>query len=352
MFAALKKLLTSAPILVAPSWSKSFRCHTDASQDAFGGTLTQIDNEGRECVVVYFSKRLCSAEENYSANDRELFAMIYFLKRFSCYLEGTSFEPITDNQVLKNFFTKPHLSRREARWLDLFGQFVVNQVTLKSGRAHVLGDALSRIPCEPLLQVAEIYNTQTVGLHLPAGFKKLPYRCYVRSYFSGSVRQYGSQKVEDRTNRLIPSFHLRENCLYYKQKLCVPHKNDKDILTMAHDCTVSGNFGFSKTLNRLERFRWHNKLRNVRKYCQGCFTCQQAKDSRTKPLGEPQPLEILSRRWGSVATDFITNLPTTEQGYDSITTFVDRFTKRAHFVPSKRTDDAPQVAKAFFNTVF
>eukprot|EP00171_Calliarthron_tuberculosum_P007413 IDg7413t1 len=321
---------------------------------AVGGTLAQIDDEGRERVVAYFSKRLSPAEENYSANDRELLAMVYFLKRFRCYLEGSSFELITDNQVLKHFFTKPQLSRREAMWLDLFGHFGITQVTLKPGKAHVLGDALSRIPHGPLLQLAELSNMQMVDLHLPAGFADNYFTdATFGPFFRALKGNMLLEKVEkDRVARLLPLFELCDNRLYYKKKLCVPRNNVKDILKLAHDSTVSGHFGFSKTLHRLERFHWRNKLRDVKIYCQGCFPCQQGKDSRVKPLGEPQPLEIPDRRWGSIATDFITQLPLTERGHDAITTFVDRFTKRVHFVPSKGTDDALQAARSFFNTVF
>lgn len=123
---------------------------------AVGVTLAQFDDSGREHVVAYFSKRLSQAVENYSAIDRELQGMVYFLKSFRYYLEGSSFGLITDNQVLINFFTKPHLSRREARWLDHFGHFGIKQVKLKPGKAHVLADALSRIPHEPLPQLAEL----------------------------------------------------------------------------------------------------------------------------------------------------------------------------------------------------
>lgn len=71
-FTILKHALVTAPIMRAPDWSRPFRCHTDASQLAVGGTLSQLDNEGNERVLSYFSKRLSPAEENYSANDREL----------------------------------------------------------------------------------------------------------------------------------------------------------------------------------------------------------------------------------------------------------------------------------------
>lgn len=88
-----------------PNWDQPFRCHIDASALAVGGTLIQLDDDGYDRAVAYFSKRLNQAEENYRTNDRELLGLIYFLKQFRCYLEGTEFEVITNNQVLKNFFS-------------------------------------------------------------------------------------------------------------------------------------------------------------------------------------------------------------------------------------------------------
>ncbi len=66
--------------------------------------------------------------------------------RFRCYLEGHEFELLTDNQVLKYLFSKADLSRREARYLETIGNIGIFPITLKSGKVHVLGDALSKIP--------------------------------------------------------------------------------------------------------------------------------------------------------------------------------------------------------------
>lgn len=92
-------------------------------QTEVGGTLTQLDNLKQERVITYYSKRLNAGEEIYTSNARELVGMVYFLKRFRCYLEGSNFEVITDNQVLSHFLIEKNLSRREARWLDLPAQF-------------------------------------------------------------------------------------------------------------------------------------------------------------------------------------------------------------------------------------
>ncbi len=49
---------------------------------------------------------------------------------------------------------------------------------------------------------------------------------------------------------------------------------------------------------------------------------------------------------------FIVKLPKTKNGYDSITTYVDRLSRRVHFIPSKDSDTAVDVANAFFSNLF
>ena len=83
-FEALKQAITTAPILIAPDWKKPFQGHVDASEYGVGGTLTQLDDDGRERVIAFFSKKLSPAEQNYTANDRELLGLVYFLERFRC----------------------------------------------------------------------------------------------------------------------------------------------------------------------------------------------------------------------------------------------------------------------------
>ncbi len=48
--------------------------------------------------------------------------------------------------MLKNFFSKLELSRKEQRWLETLGNIGIFPINLKPGNIHVLGDALSRAP--------------------------------------------------------------------------------------------------------------------------------------------------------------------------------------------------------------
>ena len=50
-----------------------------------------------------------------------------------------------------------------------------------------------------------------------------------------------------------------------------------------------------------------------------------------------QPLSVPGWKWEEVSMDFISALPTSVKGYDSIWVIVDRLTKVARFIPV-RTD--------------
>lgn len=139
----------------------------------------------------------------------------------------------------------------------------------------------------------------------------------------------------------------------YKDKICVPRGCIRELLYEAHESRILGHFAFGKTLARLQGYHWKTKSRDVLPYCSGCLTCQQQKDYQNKKrFTDPNSLNVPTRRWGSLATDFIVKLPLTERGFDSITTWVDRLSRRVHFIPSHTTDTATDVASSFFGNIF
>ncbi|MDM1593498.1 RNase H-like domain-containing protein, partial [Escherichia coli] len=74
-FTQLKKILTSAPVLKLPDFTKEFEVVTDASGLALGGVLIQ---EGRP--LAYTSHKLKPYEANYATHDLELLAVVHCLK--------------------------------------------------------------------------------------------------------------------------------------------------------------------------------------------------------------------------------------------------------------------------------
>lgn len=173
-------------------------------------------------MVFYFSKGLSAAEESYSANDRELLGLIYFLQRFRCYIEGSEFEIFTDNQVLRYFFNKPNLSRREARWMEYLGQFGITKLTLVKGKVHVLGDVPSHAPhTQPNELALKNIAATSVQISLPEGFsKKYPEDITFREVFRYlNGEEMKNQISKERAPRLVKFFSLKENILYYDSKV-------------------------------------------------------------------------------------------------------------------------------------
>ena len=56
-------------------------------------------------------------------------------------------------------------------------------------------------------------------------------------------------------------------------------------------------------------------------------------------------------KWDKLSMDFITGLPRTRSGYDSIWVVVDRLTKVAHFIPVKTTYTSAKLAKIYMTRI-
>ena len=90
---------------------------------------------------------------------------------------------------------------------------------------------------------------------------------------------------------------------------------------------------------------------DVSKLVQRCLTCQKSKGATTN-AGLYLPLPVLSKPWEFISMDFVLGLPPTVRRADSLYVAVDRFSKIAHFIPSRKSNDASCVADLFFRNVY
>jgi hypothetical protein len=89
----------------------------------------------------------------------------------------------------------------------------------------------------------------------------------------------------------------------------------------------------------------------VEEYVCTCDVCCRSKMPRHQPFGRLQPLPIPGGLWKSISLDFITNLPPSE-GFDTILTVVDRFTKMTHFIPCMKTINSEETTNMVMREVF
>eukprot|EP01116_Phalansterium_solitarium_P005967 TRINITY_DN1828_c0_g1_i11.p1 TRINITY_DN1828_c0_g1~~TRINITY_DN1828_c0_g1_i11.p1 ORF type:complete len:724 (+),score=101.60 TRINITY_DN1828_c0_g1_i11:2055-4226(+) len=146
-FDLLKRRLTEAPTLAVPTGTGTFLVRTDASDFGTGATLEEVSMDGTKQVIAYHSRRLLPAEQNYSAYDRELLAIVDALKAWRHYLGNRRFQLVTDHHTLRFLNTKATVNRREARWLEQLAEFDF-EVIYKPGSTNQAADALSRRPLD------------------------------------------------------------------------------------------------------------------------------------------------------------------------------------------------------------
>ncbi|MBJ4683858.1 Ty3/Gypsy family RNase HI domain-containing protein, partial [Salmonella enterica subsp. enterica serovar Typhimurium] len=140
-FQQAKNLLATAPMLHRPDANSQYVVQTDASDTGIGAVLTQTV-DGEERVLEFASRVLSSAERNYSVTERECLAVLWAVRKFRPYIEGTRFKVITDHSSLRWLLKLNNPTGRLARWaLEL--QAYPFELEHRSGKLNDVPDALS-----------------------------------------------------------------------------------------------------------------------------------------------------------------------------------------------------------------
>jgi hypothetical protein len=122
-FAALKLLLTRAPVVQPPDWNREFHVFVDASDIAIGSVLMQRYDKNWFRPVYYASRCLSKAERNYSTTEQEALGMIYSMTKFLHYLLGKRFTFHVDHSTLVHLVSKASLTGKLARWTLLLQEY-------------------------------------------------------------------------------------------------------------------------------------------------------------------------------------------------------------------------------------
>ena len=147
-YETLKEALVSPPILALPVRGRLYMIDCDASAYAIGVVLLQQQDQEEEkkwATVGYFSKTLTKEQRNYSATERECYAVIWAVLTLRPYLEGSHFKVRTDHNALKWMLTLNDPTGRLMRWRLRLSEFDY-EIVYRPGLKHQVPDALSRLP--------------------------------------------------------------------------------------------------------------------------------------------------------------------------------------------------------------
>ena len=140
----LKVMLSQAPVVQPPDWTKSFHVFVDASDIAIGSVLMQQTEVKWYRPVYYASRKLSKAERNYSTTEREALGMVYSVTKYGHYLLGRKFSFHVDHSTLLYLVSKASLTGKRARWTLLLQEFKFD-IFHRPKVQHAVADYLSRL---------------------------------------------------------------------------------------------------------------------------------------------------------------------------------------------------------------
>nr|GEZ41460.1 putative reverse transcriptase domain-containing protein [Tanacetum cinerariifolium] len=98
-------------------------------------------------------------------------------------------------------------------------------------------------------------------------------------------------------------------------------------------------------------YRWPNMKANITTYVSKCMTCANVKAEHQRPSGLLVQPAIPKWKYDNLKIDFITKLPKSSQGFDTIWVIVVRLTKSAHFFPVRENDPLDKLARLYLNRI-
>ncbi|GJS31035.1 transposon ty3-I gag-pol polyprotein [Tanacetum coccineum] len=323
-FEQIKEKLTSAPLLMLPNFDKLFTLECDASIVGIGAVLSQ---EGKP--VAFFSEKLSEARQKWSTYELEFYAIYRSVHHWEQYLFHREFVLYTDHEALKYFNNQQKMNRMHGRWIAYLQRFSF-VLKHKAGEQNKVADALSRR--------AELLVTLKTEI---IGFEQLK-----------DLYAYDEDFKQIWENKIVPPYLKIDGYLFFDNRLCIPRTSLREqLIKELHGGGLGGHFGRDKTLAMVEeRYYWPHLRRDVGKFVAKCLICQTAK-GHSQNTGLYTPLPIPDGPWKDISMDFVLGLPRTSRGCDSVFVVVDRYSKMAHFIPCKKTDDASNVALLFFREI-
>nr|GEY95138.1 putative reverse transcriptase domain-containing protein [Tanacetum cinerariifolium] len=124
------------------------------------------------------------------------------------------------------------------------------------------------------------------------------------------------------------------------------------IIHESHKSKYSIHPGSDKMYQNMKRLYWWPNIKaDIATYVSKCLTCAKVKAEHQRPSGLLVQPKIPEWKWDNITMNFVTKLPKSSQGYDTIWVIVDRRTKSAIFVPIRETEHMEKLARMYLKEV-
>nr|GFA05266.1 putative reverse transcriptase domain-containing protein [Tanacetum cinerariifolium] len=197
---------------------------------------------------------------------------------------------------------------RQRRWLELLSDYNC-EIRYHPGKANVVDDALSRKERSKMLRVQAL--VMTIRLKLPKQILNAQSEAIKEENFINEDLHAIINKLEPRADGTL--------CL--NNRSWIPCIGDLRALIMheSHKSKYSIHPGSNKMYQDLKRlYWWPNKKTEIATYVSKCLTCAKVMIEYQKPSGLLVQPEIPQWKFENITMDFVTKLPKTAAGQDTI----------------------------------
>ncbi|GJW74522.1 putative reverse transcriptase domain-containing protein [Tanacetum coccineum] len=247
-------------------------------------------------------------EKNYTTHELELGAVVFALKMWRHYMYGTKCVVFTDHKSLQHILDQKEFNMRQCRWLELLSDYDY-EIRYHPGKANVVADALSRKERIKPLRVRAL--VMTIGLNLPK-------RILNAQAEAKKEENYITKDLCDIIKKLKPR---ADGTLCLRNRSWIPCFGDLKALIMheSHKSKYSIHPGSDKMYQELKKlYWWPNMKAEIATYVSKCLTCAKVKAECQKPSGLLVQPVIPVWKWENITMDFVTKLPKTSTGQDTI----------------------------------
>ena len=302
--------ISSYPVVQPYDLHKEVTLTTDASKSAIGAVLTQD-----HMPVIYVSRSLNKAEQNYSNIEREALAITWAVLRLKQFLLGRKFTIQTDHKPLEYIFKQnaalPNgTSARIFRWVI---ELMPYDYSIKyiPGKIITHADALTRLkfndyPSKDDGEISKIINY--------VNFEKsiIDHNLIVSETSKDRILQQIINRIRNNNwsncsqaerayKACKDQLSIYENVIYKGNTVVLP----KILIEKAFEiCHIPAHSGIRSNINRIQHSTWWPGMhKDIARLTQQCHICQQLRHNGEKSVNHwpsCNPFERLHMDWAYV----------------------------------------------------
>ncbi|CAM8928971.1 unnamed protein product [Rhodiola kirilowii] len=145
-FDSIKKYLSTAPVLGAPTPGKPLILYVAAQEKSLGAMCAQETDERKEIPLYYLSRTLVGAELNYSPIEKICLALVFAVQKLRHYMQAHTVHVVSKADPIKYILSRPVLSGRLAKWAMLLKQYDLVFVPQRATKGQAIADFFADHP--------------------------------------------------------------------------------------------------------------------------------------------------------------------------------------------------------------